>query len=66
MIPRQAIDRSEVAFREWRVRSAKERADLIHAWAANIEKHADYLAQLVTAEGGKPILEARGEVNYGW
>ncbi|WP_258304852.1 aldehyde dehydrogenase family protein, partial [Escherichia coli] len=42
-----------------------ERADLLMAWYQLMLDHADDLAQILTAEQGKPLAEARGEVLYG-
>jgi len=44
---------------------AKQRAQVLQRWFVLINANADDLAQLITAEGGKPLSEARGEVTYG-
>ncbi|WP_428826629.1 NAD-dependent succinate-semialdehyde dehydrogenase [Azonexus sp. IMCC34842] len=61
----RAIAAAEAAWPAWRALSAKQRAGLLQAWFKLIIDHADDLAQLITAEGGKPLAEARGEVIYG-
>src|SRR5881628_935358 len=46
----------------WSARPVEERAELIRAVGAQLRKQTDELAALVTAEMGKPITEARAEV----
>jgi succinate-semialdehyde dehydrogenase/glutarate-semialdehyde dehydrogenase len=62
---RRAIAASDAAWPAWRALTAKRRAQLLQAWFKLINEHAEDLAQLVTAECGKPLAEARGEVIYG-
>ena len=62
---RRAIAAAEAAWPAWRALSAKQRAGLLDAWFKLIIEHTEDLAQLITAEGGKPLAEARGEVVYG-
>jgi len=61
----RAIAAAEAAWPAWRALSAKQRAGLLQGWFKLIIDNADDLAQLITAEGGKPLAEARGEVIYG-
>ena len=61
----QAIAAAERAMAAWRKRTHAERADLLMAWYQLMLDHADDLAQILTAEQGKPLAEARGEVVYG-
>ncbi|WP_207101348.1 NAD-dependent succinate-semialdehyde dehydrogenase [Paracoccus shandongensis] len=61
----QAIAAAERAMVAWRKRTHAERADLLMAWYQLMLDHADDLAQILTAEQGKPLAEARGEVHYG-
>jgi succinate-semialdehyde dehydrogenase/glutarate-semialdehyde dehydrogenase len=60
----RAIAAAEEAFPEWRRSPAAERAAYLHAWAAAMLATEDLLADLVTAESGKPRTEAIGEVRY--
>jgi succinate-semialdehyde dehydrogenase/glutarate-semialdehyde dehydrogenase len=62
---RRAIAAAEAAWPAWRAKTAKERAALLRRWYELILAAADDLAQLITAEGGKPLNEAKGEVAYG-
>ncbi len=62
---RRAIDAAEAALPAWSARTAKERAAVLRRWYELILAEADSLAQLMTAEQGKPLAEARGEVLYG-
>lgn len=61
---RLAVEAAERAFPAWRARSALDRGRLLTRWAAQLRQHADDLAALMTAEQGKPLAEARGEVSY--
>ena len=60
-----AISAAEKAWPAWRARTAKERAGILMKWFALLHHHADDLARILTAEQGKPMAEARGEVIYG-
>ena len=59
-----AISAAERAGAAWRARTAKDRAAVLQRWFALLMQHADDLARLMTAEQGKPLAEARGEVAY--
>ncbi|MCZ4280638.1 NAD-dependent succinate-semialdehyde dehydrogenase [Kiloniella laminariae] len=59
---RRAIEAAERAFSLWRKRTAKERAAVLRRWRDLILLHQDDLAQIMTAEQGKPLAEARGEI----
>ena len=61
----RAIAAADAAWPAWRSKTAKERAALLRRWYELILAAADDLAQLITAEGGKPLSEAKGEVAYG-
>ncbi len=60
-----AIAAAERAWPAWRARPAKERAAVMMKWFQLLHQHADDLARIMTAEQGKPLAEARGEVVYG-
>jgi len=60
-----AIAAASNALSAWRAKPAKERAAVLVRWQQLLVKHADDLARLMTAEQGKPLAEARGEVIYG-
>jgi succinate-semialdehyde dehydrogenase/glutarate-semialdehyde dehydrogenase len=62
---RRAIDAAARALPAWRARTAKDRAAVLRRWYDLVMAHADDLAALMTAEQGKPLAEARGEVVYG-
>lgn len=53
------------AFKIWSAQTAKERAAILRRWYQLIMDNQEVLAQIVTAECGKPLVEARGEVAYG-
>jgi succinate-semialdehyde dehydrogenase / glutarate-semialdehyde dehydrogenase len=60
-----AISAAEKAWPAWRAKTAKERAAVMMKWFALLHQHADDLARIMTAEQGKPLAEAKGEVGYG-
>ncbi len=59
-----AIDAAAAAWPAWRRRSAKDRAAVLRRWFEAIMAHQEDLARLMTAEQGKPLAEARGEIAY--
>ncbi len=59
---RRAIEAAEAAWPAWRALTAKERGAILRSWFELIVANADDLALLMTAEQGKPLAEARGEV----
>jgi succinate-semialdehyde dehydrogenase/glutarate-semialdehyde dehydrogenase len=61
---RAAIEAANAAFPAWAARTAKDRAALLRKWYELMLAHADDLAVLMTAEQGKPLAEAKGEVVY--
>lgn len=61
----KAIEAATAAFGNWSQRPAKERSDILKKWYQLIIQHADDLALLLTTEQGKPLTEAKGEVQYG-
>ena len=62
---RRAIEAAHTAWLTWRVLTAKQRAAYLWQWARLIDEHQEDLARLMTLEEGKPLAEARGEVEYG-
>lgn len=62
---RRAIDAAQKAMVDWRARPAKERSNLLRSWFNLIMEHQEDLARILTAEMGKPLAEARGEIAYG-
>lgn len=61
----RSIDAAARALPMWQAKTAKERAQLLRRWYELILAESESLAQLITAECGKPLTEARGEVGYG-
>ena len=60
----RAIDAASKAFPSWSSTTAYERSRLLYrAWELMIERSED-LAQLMTAEQGKPLKDSRAEVKY--
>jgi succinate-semialdehyde dehydrogenase/glutarate-semialdehyde dehydrogenase len=62
---RRAIEAAYRAGPAWRKKTAKERAVILRKWFDLIMAAQEDLAQLMTAEQGKPLAETRGEVAYG-
>jgi succinate-semialdehyde dehydrogenase/glutarate-semialdehyde dehydrogenase len=60
-----AIAAADKAWPLWRAKTAKERHAVMMKWFQLVVAHADDLARILTAEQGKPLAEARGEVVYG-
>ncbi|WP_019702276.1 NADP-dependent succinate-semialdehyde dehydrogenase [Paracidovorax oryzae] len=61
---RSAIEAANRAWGPWRRRTAKERAAILRRWNDLMLANADDLAAIMTAEQGKPLAEAKGEVTY--
>jgi succinate-semialdehyde dehydrogenase/glutarate-semialdehyde dehydrogenase len=61
---RRAIAAADAAMPAWRARTAKERAKVLRKWHDLMMEHQEDLAQLMTAEQGKPLVESRGEIAY--
>jgi succinate-semialdehyde dehydrogenase/glutarate-semialdehyde dehydrogenase len=59
-----AIAAAGAAWPAWRAKTAKERAAVLMRWFALLQQHANDLACIMTAEQGKPLAEAKGEVAY--
>lgn len=62
---RQAIGAARAALPGWRALLPRERGDLLMAWRALMLENRDSLAMLMTMEQGKPLGDARGEIEYG-
>jgi succinate-semialdehyde dehydrogenase/glutarate-semialdehyde dehydrogenase len=60
-----AIASANRAWPAWRAKTAKERGAILMKWFQLLHQHADDLARIMTAEQGKPLAEAKGEVGYG-
>ena len=62
---RRAVDAAAAAGPDWAAATAKTRANILRRWFDLVVAHADDLARIMTAEQGKPLAEARGEILYG-
>ena len=62
---KQAIDSANVAFKSWKSKTAKERSIILKKWHDLILENIDDLAHIMTVEQGKPLAEAKGEINMG-
>jgi succinate-semialdehyde dehydrogenase/glutarate-semialdehyde dehydrogenase len=61
---RRAIEAANAAWHAWRAQPAKARAAILRKWYELMLENADDLAQIMTAEQGKPLAEAKGEIQY--
>lgn len=62
---RAAIDAAYAAQKSWAARTGKERAAVLKRWHELMAANADDLGAILTAEMGKPLAEAKGEILYG-
>ena len=60
----RAAEAAHGAFREWSVRPARERSEMLLAIQALMKERQDTLARIITTENGKPFEEARKEVQF--
>ena len=60
-----AIEAAFFAKSGWAAQTGKERAAILKRWHDLLVEHVDDLARILTAEMGKPLAEAKGEVLYG-
>ncbi|MBB3212100.1 succinate-semialdehyde dehydrogenase/glutarate-semialdehyde dehydrogenase [Herbaspirillum sp. Sphag1AN] len=61
---RRAIAAANTAWAGWRKKTAKERSLVLRKWYELMVANADDLAAIMTAEQGKPLPEAKGEIAY--
>mgnify|MGYP003624288768 FL=1 len=61
---KRAIEAANAAWPAWRAKTAKERAQILRKWFELMMANQDDLGTLMTAEQGKPLAEAKGEVAY--
>lgn len=62
---RRMIEAAAAAQKLWAQSAVKERAAVLRRWFNLVMEHQEDLAQILTAEQGKPLAEARGEIAYG-
>jgi succinate-semialdehyde dehydrogenase / glutarate-semialdehyde dehydrogenase len=60
----RAIEAAHQALKSWRQRTAKDRAGILRKWFTLVMENQAALARLMTAEQGKPLSEAMGEIAY--
>ncbi|KAI8840229.1 Aldehyde/histidinol dehydrogenase [Chytridium lagenaria] len=59
-----AIDAAAGSFKTWKKTTGRDRARILRKWHDLMIQHKEDLAMIMTAESGKPLAEARGEVDY--
>ena len=61
----RAIAAANTAMKDWAARTGKERSQVMRKWFELMMDHQDDLGKILTAEMGKPLAEAKGEIAYG-
>ena len=61
---RGAVDAAQAAFHDWAWRLPQDRAAILQRWFHLVQDAREDLARIMTAEQGKPLSEARGEIDY--
>ncbi len=61
----RAITAADEAMKDWAARTGKERAQIMRKWYDLMMENQDDLGAILTAEMGKPLAEAKGEIAYG-
>ncbi|SEO33821.1 succinate semialdehyde dehydrogenase [Salinihabitans flavidus] len=59
-----AVDAAQIAYDDWSTRLPQERSTILRKWFDLMIEHREDLARIMVAEQGKPISEARGEIDY--
>ena len=62
---RRAIEACQETQKDWAAKTGKERSEILLNWYRLMIENADDLATILTAEMGKPVAEAKGEIFYG-
>ncbi|MEN8891457.1 NAD-dependent succinate-semialdehyde dehydrogenase [Planktotalea arctica] len=60
-----AIAQAQVAQKDWAKKTGKERSGIMRKWFDLMMANQDDLGIILTAEQGKPLAEAKGEIAYG-
>ncbi|GGA26984.1 NAD-dependent succinate-semialdehyde dehydrogenase [Neptunicoccus cionae] len=61
---REAVSAAQATFAQWSGLLPQERSHILRRWYELMLEHKEDLAQIMTAEQGKPISESRGEIDY--
>ena len=62
---KDAINAAQKAQKSWAAKTGKERSIILRKWYDLMMSNKDDLAKILTAEMGKPLAEAIGEITYG-
>jgi succinate-semialdehyde dehydrogenase len=62
---REAVNAAKLALPAWRARLPRQRGDVLMRWRELMLENREALAALMTLEQGKPLADARGEIDYG-
>ncbi|WP_275657101.1 NAD-dependent succinate-semialdehyde dehydrogenase [Photobacterium sanguinicancri] len=60
----RAINAADIASKSWQKTTAKEKSIVLRRWFDLIQQHSEALAEILTAEQGKPLTEAKAEIAY--
>lgn len=60
-----ALDRAAKAYESWRSTPLEQRTEVLRKFAALVEQRRDELAEVISREMGKRLVDARGELQYG-
>lgn len=60
-----AVHAAQAAFRPWAAHLPQDRAAILRRWFELMTQHREDLARIMVLEQGKPLSEARGEIDYG-
>ncbi len=61
----ESVRAAKSAMKAWQAKTAKERANILRTWFNLIMENQEDLGRIMTAEQGKPLAEAKGEIAYG-
>lgn len=62
---KEAVKAASEAFKSWKKTTSKERSYILRKWFDVCAQNTDVLAEIITAEAGKPLAESKGEIAYG-
>lgn len=60
-----AVESAKEAFKIWKNVTAKERSQILRKWYNLLVENQESIARIMTTESGKPLVESRGELQYG-
>src|SRR5215467_11666507 len=61
----RALEKAAAAQRSWGRLTGVERGNVLRRWSKLVDQHKERLARLTSQEQGKPLAEAKGEIDFG-